>query len=53
MANATPSRLGQANQTGDATALFLKKFAGETITAFDEANVFLSRTMVREIDSGK
>lgn len=53
MANAVPSRLGQANQAGDEKALFLKVFAGETLTAFAESNVALSRTMVRTITAGK
>lgn len=49
----TPSRLGQANQAGDADALFLKVFAGEVLTAFAETNVALSRHMVRTISNGK
>lgn len=53
MANATVSRLGQADGNGDALALFLKKFAGEVLTAFAETNVAMSRHMVRSIDSGK
>lgn len=52
MANATVSRLGQANATGDAKALFLKVFSGEVLTAFAENNVALQRSMVRTIDSG-
>jgi hypothetical protein len=53
MSNATVSRLGQANGTGDSDALFLKVFAGEVLGAFSETNVALSRTMVRSISSGK
>lgn len=53
MANANVSRLGQANATGDALALFLKVFGGEVLTAFREKNVFLSRHMVRTISHGK
>jgi hypothetical protein len=53
MANAVPSRLGQANQSGDARALFLLKYAGEVLTAFAENNVALQRSMVRTIDNGK
>lgn len=49
----TVSRLGQANGAGDATALFLKVFAGEVLAAFAETNVALSRSMVRSISSGK
>lgn len=53
MANATPSRLGQINQSGNVTDLFLKVFSGEVLTAFHKNNVFLDRTMVRSISSGK
>ena len=53
MANANPSRLGQANQAGDVQANFLKVFAGEVLTAFETNNVFLDKTSVRSIDSGK
>lgn len=53
MSNATPSRLGQANTSGDAKALFLKVFAGEVLTAFEEANVTGGKFMERTIASGK
>jgi hypothetical protein len=53
MANAVPSRFGQANLAGATDALFLKVFAGEVLTAFSETNVFASRTMSRTITSGK
>ena len=53
MANATPSRLGQANTSGDAKALFLKVFAGEVLTAFEEANVTGGKFMERTIASGE
>jgi len=53
MANMVPSRPGQANQAGDPLALFLKVFAGEVLTAFEETNVARSRHFVREIKSGK
>ena len=53
MANALPSRPGQADGAGDSDALFLKVFSGEVLTAFEETNVFLSRTRVRTITSGK
>ena len=46
-------RGGQVNQTGDDRALFLKTYGGEVFTAFDEANVFGDRHMVRTISSGK
>jgi hypothetical protein len=53
MSNATPSRLGQANTAGDVKALFLKVFAGEVLTAFEESNVTGGRFMERSIASGK
>lgn len=53
MANATVSRLGQANGTGATDALFLKMYGGEVIKAFRETNVALARTMVRNISAGK
>lgn len=53
MANATPSRLGQANLAGDAKALFLKVFAGEVLTSFAETNVVLPYVDQRTIASGK
>lgn len=53
MANANVSRLGQANTSGDAKALFLKVFAGEVLTAFKESTVTEGRFMERNIASGK
>ena len=53
MANAVPSRLGQANETGDDKALFLTVFGGEVLTAFEEKNVSLDKHYVRTIESGK
>ena len=53
MANATVSRLGQINTAGDAKALFLKVFAGEVLTAFQESTVTAGRFMERSIASGK
>lgn len=53
MANAVPSRLGQANLTGDVKALFLKVFAGEVMTAFAETNVVLQYVRQRTISAGK
>jgi hypothetical protein len=53
MANATVSRIGQQDGGGSATALFLKVFSGEILTAFKETNVALERSMVRTISSGK
>ena len=53
MANAVPSRPGQKDGSGDDDALFLKVFSGEVLTAFEETNVFMARTRVRTITSGK
>lgn len=53
MANATPTRLGQINAAGATDALFLKLFAGEVLTAFKNATVFLDKHMVRTIEHGK
>lgn len=53
MANATVSRIGAANQGADKSALFLKVFAGEVLTAFEEATVTAGRFMERTIASGK
>lgn len=48
----TPSRPGQINSTGSATALNLKQFAGEVLTSFEENNVAQSRHIVRKIANG-
>jgi hypothetical protein len=53
MANATVLNVGQINGAGATDALFLKVFGGEVMTAFEEANVFLDKQMVRNIKSGK
>lgn len=53
MANANPSRLGQANSAGPDDALFLKQFSGEVMTAFETKTVFMDRHMVRSISGGK
>ena len=53
MANANVTRIGQINGSGDVDALFLKVYAGEVLTAFDEANVVLPHTQTRSISSGK
>jgi hypothetical protein len=53
MANATPSRLGQADATGATDALFLKVFAGEVLTSFHRNSAFRPRHQVRVIASGK
>jgi hypothetical protein len=53
MADSNPSRLGQANLAGAATALFLKVFGGEVLTQFNRESAFRNRHMVRTIASGK
>ena len=57
MADANPSRLGQADLTGGSyandNALFLKVFSGEVLTAFAQQTVMMNRHMVRTISSGK
>lgn len=53
MADASVTRLGQANLTGDTDALFLKVFAGEVLAAFEERNVMMPLHNVRTITSGK
>lgn len=53
MANSVPSRVGQVNQAGDVKSLFLKVFSGEVLTTFHRTNVFLEKTLVRTISSGK
>jgi len=57
MTNVTPSRLGAANLAASnatqANALFLKVFAGEVLTAFDETNVMKDLHVSRTIASGK
>ncbi len=58
MSNATPSRLGFINAASDGSfaqdnALFLKVFAGEVLTAFEETNVMKDLHMMRTISHGK
>ena len=53
MSNANPSFLGQNNLTGDVQALFLKVFAGEVLTAYEEACVTDGKVLERAISSGK
>lgn len=45
----TPSRLGQVNAAGSATAMFLTKFAGEVLGYFNDANVMMGLHRVRTI----
>ena len=53
MADAVASRLGQINAAGDVKAIFLKKFAGEVLTTFEETNVMKALHTIRTIDNGK
>ncbi len=58
MANATPSRLGIINGVSPSNyeqenALFLKKFSGEVLTAFNETNVMKDLHLIRTIESGR
>lgn len=54
MANAVPSRLGEVDlQAGDPLALFLKIFAGEVLTAFEETTTLRDKTRLRVIEHGK
>jgi hypothetical protein len=53
MANATPSRVGQALGAGDARALFLKVFSGEVLTTFNTKVLMKDKTRVRNLTSGK
>ncbi len=58
MTNVTPSRLGIVNGASPSNfaadnALFLKVFAGEVLTAFDENNVMKDLHTMRTISSGK
>lgn len=52
-----PSRVGQINSTGGSfandNALFLKKFAGEILTTFEENNIFKPLHTIRTIENGK
>ena len=58
MTNAVISQLGVVNAATpanyeEANALFMKQFAGEVITAFNEMNVFMPLHSVRTISQGK
>lgn len=51
--NQNPSRLGQVNATGGDRELFLKLYAGEVLTAFEEKNIFMGLHRTRTISGGK
>lgn len=47
------SRLGATNGGSDKRSLFLKQFAGEVLTSFEERNIFMPLHRVRTISNGK
>lgn len=51
--DATVSRPGQVNGSGDALALFLKVFSGEVLAQFEKTQQFKERHFIRSIKSGK
>ncbi len=53
MANATPSRVGQIDGSGDVRALFEEVFAGEVLTAFETSTIMKPLTEHKTISSGK
>jgi len=53
MSNATPSRIGQINGANAVDALWLKVFAGEVLTAFQQKQIMMDKHMVRTISAGK
>ena len=46
------SRTGQADSTGSSTALMLTVYAGEVLTAFEQASVTMDKHVIRSISSG-
>lgn len=53
MADWSVNRIGANNGAADKTALFLKLFGGEVLTAFAQTNIFMPLHTVRTISSGK
>ena len=53
MANATPNRLGQVQNTGDDKALFLKQYAGEVLASFMDEYKLAGHVTERNISHGK
>ena len=53
MADMVASRSGQIDGAGDAKAIFLKVFAGEVLTAYEQIVVLKELTRQRTITSGK
>jgi hypothetical protein len=52
MTTMTPSRLGQINESGSTTALFLTVFAGEVLSSFEIACIMRDKVVTRSIDHG-
>ena len=46
------TRTGQANSAGDSSALMLKVYAGEVLTAFEQASVTQDKHVIRSLSSG-
>ena len=53
MSNATPSRLGQIQGAGAVDALFLMKYAGEVLTAYEQAKKLKPTVRVRTVSGQK
>jgi hypothetical protein len=53
MSNATISDIGKVNNASTADALFLKVYAGEVLTSFEQATVTADKHLIRTISSGK
>lgn len=53
MADATVSRLGQANEAGAVDALFLEVWSGEVLVAFNKKQTTEGRHIERTITNGK
>jgi len=49
----SPNRLGQANNTGDTDALFLKVFSNEILATFEKTQIMKPLHSIRTISSGK
>lgn len=53
MTDVTPTRIGQVNAGGSVDTLFLKVFAGEVLTAFEQNTVMMDKHTIRTIPYGK
>jgi hypothetical protein len=52
-ATGSASRLGRAGSSGNVNDLFLRQFAGEVLTSFEEKNIAMPLHRVRTISNGK